>query len=550
MTGPVRAVLRRVPAPVRRSARRVAALPRAGRSVRAACGLAAGTPLLVFAGRPGQPDLATAIAALRTLRGFHLAVLADDPEGLVRRAAVADGVAGRVHVLPARRTGTPGFLDSADIGVVGFDPRGMDRPLLPDVAARLKAAGVPVVGTGARPVREYVVERGGVVFAPGDPASLAAAVRRVYKARTAPAKPVEPAVRPGTPRWTPLGPTPIRLGLGTANYAGQLGGFAGAICRARPDVSAEVRMAVLATSYPYPADVHVRSGAERWLGVQLAEAERVLGAYTHVIVDAFRPILGRMNGEDISADLPALAQAQIKVALLAHGSEIRDPDRHLERHPESGFLDADDELRDRLRTVTARNRRIAEDSGLPFFVTTPDLLADVPWATWAPLVVDVDGWACDRPVLESPRPIVLHAPSSRWTKGTDRILPVLEDLHDRNVIDFRLVEGLPWAEMRELVWSADVVIDQLVMGGGVCTFGCEAMAAGKVVVAYLDDDARVRMGEEPPLVNATPNTLHTAIERILDDRSAAAKLASRATDYARDTHDGRRTVAAFADFLR
>ncbi|MEK8143212.1 hypothetical protein NKH18_16655 [Streptomyces sp. M10(2022)] len=32
-----------------------------------------------------------------------------------------------------------------------------------------------------------------------------------------------------------------------------------------------------------------------------------------------------------------------------------------------------------------RNRRIAEESGLPVFVTTPDLLVDLPTAIWTPL---------------------------------------------------------------------------------------------------------------------------------------------------------------------
>ncbi|MEV0720794.1 glycosyl transferase family 1, partial [Asanoa sp. NPDC050611] len=370
-------------------------------------------------------------------------------------------------------------------------------------------------------------------------------------------EPAEPAVvppaRPGPdePRreWNPLGGGPIRLGLGTANYAGQLSAFAQAICVARPDVSAEVVMAKPPASFRYPADVYLHFPAEHRLDVQLEQIRRVLSGYTHLIVDAFRPVLGRLNGDDISGDLPALKRAGIKVALLAHGSEIRHPARHQERHAESGFRQAPADLVERLVAVTEKNHRTARDSGLPVFVTTPDLLADVPWATWAPLVLDVDAWACDRPVLDRSRPIVLHAPSTRWTKGTDRIVTELQDLHDRNVIEFRLVEGLPWSEMRERVHEADILVDQLVMGA-YCAFACEGMAAGKVVVSYLGDEAMAAAGIRPPIVSATPSSLVKAIESVLDDRTAAAGRAAEGVRYVREHHDGRRTALAFDNFLR
>jgi glycosyltransferase involved in cell wall biosynthesis len=341
----------------------------------------------------------------------------------------------------------------------------------------------------------------------------------------------------------------VRLGLGTANYAGQLSALAAAISAARRDVGVELVMAKPPGTYRYPADRYLHFPAEHQLDVQLEQARRVLGAYTHLIVDAFRPVLGRLNGDDIGADLPALRRARIKVALLAHGSEIRHPGAHLERHPESAFRDTPDDLRERLTTVAERNRRIAEESGLPLYVTTPDLLDDVPFATWAPLVVDVDGWLCDRPVLERARPVVLHAPSNRWTKGTDRLLPGLQELHDRRIIELRLVEGLPYSEMRRLVQDADIVVDQLVMGT-YGTFSCEGMAAGRAVVAYLSEGVHRAVGIQPPIVNATPTTLVKAIESLLDDRAAATALAAEGPGYVRQHHDGRRTAEVFDAFLR
>jgi len=195
-----------------------------------------------------------------------------------------------------------------------------------------------------------------------------------------------------------------------------------------------------------------------------------------------------------------------------------------------------------------RNLRIAAECGLPLYVTTPDLLDDLPSAHWAPLVVDVDAWTSDLPVMERPRPQVLHAPSQRWVKGTDRILPTLQRLHDRGAIELVLAERVPWATLREMVRSCDVVVDQFSVGS-YGAFAVEAMAAGRPVVGYLDDRVHTAVGVTPPIVNATPATLGEVLESLVDDPGRAAKTGAESAAYARETHDGRLTAAAFADFL-
>ncbi|MEU1967087.1 glycosyl transferase family 1 [Micromonospora sediminicola] len=550
----VSAVRRRIPRRWRIALRRAAAGARPFQtpSVRELCELPAGTPLLVHAGGvTGDRALAGVVRALARLPEFHLALVRDEAEraatqDLIRRAGKARR---RIHEVPRPRTVTAAFLASADVGVFGFEP---DAGLA--LLDTYLAAGLRVVAADSRVVREHLApHRAGDFFAPGSLPSFTRAVERARQRGDEPPAPEEPPVAPieaGTPGpWRALGAGPVRLGLGTANYAGQLSALAVALTAARADVGVELVMAKPPATYRYPADRYLNYPGEHRLDVQVEQARRVLGWYTHLIVDAFRPVLGRGNGDDISADLPALRRARIKVALLAHGSEIRHPGAHLERHAESAFRDADEDLRERLTTVAERNRRTAEESGLPFFVTTPDLLDDVPFATWAPLIVDVDDWACDRPVLERTRPVVLHAPSKRWTKGTDRLLPRLQELDERRIIELRLVEGLPHHEMRRLVQDCDIVVDQLVMGS-YGTFSCEGMAAGKVVVAYVSEGPHRAAGVEPPIANATPSTLVKTIESLLDDRTAAVALAAEGARYVRDHHDGRRTAEAFDAFLR
>ncbi|MDG9683234.1 glycosyltransferase [Streptomyces sp. DH18] len=578
----------------------------AGRvSVRQACGLDDGVPLLVYSGWiSSERGLGTAVEGLAQLPGYHLAIVAGkrSPE-LVRLLALAEetGVRDRIHVVPyVAQHEVADYLSTADLGLI-CSQRTINYELsLPTKTAEYLHAGLPIIASDVKTLSAFVREHGvGEVFVSGEAGSFVEAVTRGFahvadmKAQitesiltelswehqceglmalyseisglTPPAAAagfswgaVERAITDANdeeePReelergWTPLGKTPVKLGLGPANYAGQLAAFAQAVTRERSDVSAEVVKHRTAQTHEYPADVYVEGKALKNLDVQLEQVQRMVPRYTHLIADAFRPVFGGLNGDSIEGDLPALRNGGVKVALLAHGSEVRDPARHRQRNPYSLFLDAPEGYEEKLAAIAERNRRIARESGLPVFVTTPDLLLDLPMATWAPLVVDVDAWACDRPVMKRERPVVLHAPSARWTKGTDRVLPVLQDLHDRGLIDFRLAEQVSWNTVREMVMEADIVIDQFAIGT-YGTFACEGMAAGKPVVAYLDKESIAACGVTPPIVNATPETLGSVMEALLADREGTARLGAESAAFAREYHDGTATARALDGFL-
>ncbi|MGR6318385.1 glycosyltransferase [Micromonospora soli] len=573
-------------------------------SVRARVGLAEDVPLMVYGGWIGpERGLDTVIAALPKLPEHHLALVTGRMTPLLEELlakAEALGARDRVHLLPyVAPYEVADYLSSADLGLIPFQRTPNCELSLPTKVSEYLHAGLPLVTSDVQVVSAYVKQHDiGEVFPSGDVAGFVAAVERATARRSelaghiseeilddlswerqsgtllklyrdisglAPAAPrpdiawtvqERPAgLLPGRaaerrelPTWRALTDTKVRLGLGPANYAGQAAAFAKAISRDNPDVSIEVVMNKLPTSFDYPADVYLESLRQPELDFQLEQVNRVLSQYTHVLVDAFMPLLGHLNGDNIEGDLPALHKAGIKVALLAHGSEVRHPGRHQERHQFSLFADAPKGVAAKLQKKAERNRRVAEESGLPAFVTTPDLLEDLPWATWTPLVVDVESWACDRPVMERARPLVLHAPSKRWTKGTDRILPAMQALHDKGVIELRLAEGVAWAEMRELVRECDLVLDQFTTGS-FGTFAVEAMAAGKPVVAYLSEQVTKTVGGDLPIVNASPANLTEVVESLLDDRDATAKIGLASAEYARAYHDGTWTARQLASFL-
>jgi glycosyltransferase involved in cell wall biosynthesis len=574
-------------------------------SVRRAAGVGDDVRLLVYSGyvHPAR-GLDTAIHTLTLLPDVRLAVVANRANEQVtdlENLAVQLGVEDRLHIVPyVPQHAVADYLSSADLAVICFRKTPNNELSLPTKLAEYLHAGLPVACSDVKTLSDYVRAHDlGTVFTADDPQSMAVAVRDALGRRDAlranitedllqelswetqsatllklysdlsgriPPPPSEPiswqteerpisAAHIGRRRgaeghpWRELGKTPIRLGLGPANYAGQLAGIAAAVTAARPDVSAEVVMHISELSFGYPADVHIKNPDLRRLDVQLEQVRRILPRYTHLLNDAFRPVFGRLNGTHVSGDLPALEQAGIKVALLAHGSDVRDPDAHMARNPYSHFRDApDDGTLDQLRSISRRNRAFAAEHGLPCYVTTPDLLDDLPQATWVPLVVDVDAWACNRTVFERDRPLVLHAPSKRWTKGTGHFVEQLEELDRRGVIEFRLAEKLPWQEMRDLIQSCDLVVDQFGVGA-YGTVACEAMAAGKPVMAYLAEGVSKVIGEVPPIVNVAPGEVVAAIDRLLDDREEAARLGHASLEFARRFHDGRRAAQAVDSFL-
>lgn len=569
-------------------------------SVRVAAGVPQGVPLLVYSGyiHP-ERGIGTAVAALPDLPGVHLAIVSGRVNAELRatlRLADELQVRERVHVVPyVAQHEVADYLRSADVGVIS-SVRTINYELsLPTKLAEYLHAGLPVVVSDVQQLSAFVRTHGvGTVFESGDTGSFRDAALTVLQQRdalagaitppileelswehqvtdllrlytelsgTVPPPPAEPAdwnvlERPRSARgprrgsqtpWRHLGATPIKLGLGPANFAGQLSAIAQAVTTARPDVSAEVFVRNAGSPFHYPADVQIPARRLERLDGQVEQLNRILPRYTHLIADAFRPVFGTLNGTDIGGDLPALASRNIKVALLSHGSDVRDPDRHMESTPFSLFFDAPPEVVAERRAKALRSRRIVQESDLPVFVTTPDLLDDMPGATWLPLVVDVEAWATDNPVMERSRPVVLHAPSKRWTKGTDRFMGQLEAMDRRGLIEFQLIENLPWAEMRERVQNADLVLDQFAIGS-YGALACEAMAAGRPVLAWLSDAALSTVGDAP-IVNTPPDGVAAAVEGLLDQPERVVQLGIESRDYARRVHDGREAVQRLSGFL-
>jgi hypothetical protein len=335
-----------------------------------------------------------------------------------------------------------------------------------------------------------------------------------------------------------------RVLIAPVNYSGQGTAWARALERAETDVSARNMAIDVPGGFSFDADLVVPVGTYHndrdWQNRQFAAAVRA----THVLIEAEEPPFGRLMRRSVAAQARALLDHGVNVAFLAHGTDARLPSRHMATNPMSYYADPS-VYAPRAETLAARNIALVEDSGRPSFVSTPDLLLDLPGAAWCPVVVDPDRWAAERAPRDAGTPLrVAHAPSVAAAKGTALIMPTLELLESEGVIQLELIRGVASSEMPSAFAAADVVLDQF-RAGSYGVAACEAMAAGCVVVGSLSEqvrcEVRARTGMDVPILEATPATLEDVLRELAADTDLEARRASM-LEFVNAVHDGRRSA--------
>lgn len=183
------------------------------------------------------------------------------------------------------------------------------------------------------------------------------------------------------------------------------------------------------------------------------------------------------------------------------------------------------------------------------YALNPDLLHVLPErAEFLPYAsVDVRDWEPVKKDVPSV-PVVLHAPTSRQSKGTDFLIAAVERLRSENIpLKFTLVEGVSNTEARKVYEGADLLVDQLLIGwyGGLAV---ELMALGKPVICFIrEGDLKFvprQMRDDLPLINANPDTVYRVLKdwlTIYRDRLPMQGAKSRA--YVEKWHDPTKIAA-------
>ncbi|MGX1193730.1 glycosyltransferase family 1 protein [Metabacillus sp. SLBN-84] len=133
-------------------------------------------------------------------------------------------------------------------------------------------------------------------------------------------------------------------------------------------------------------------------------------------------------------------------------------------------------------------------------------------------------------------PLIVHAPTSPFIKGTAFILKAVEKLKDKYTFQFQLVQGMSHQEAKKIYERADVIIDQLHIGS-YGLFSVESMALGKPVVCYISDEMQQHYPKDLPVISANPDTIEAVIASLLQNIDSFPETGRKSRLYAEKYHD-------------
>jgi hypothetical protein len=347
-----------------------------------------------------------------------------------------------------------------------------------------------------------------------------------------------------------------------------VGGMAPALAEAERAHGLDARVLVLyQNQYRYPADIDVhleRHGAPGRLARHVATFVRYRSGFDAYHFNYGSSLVHFLRRGVTLLDLPFYDSKARKV-ITFNGCDARQKFPTMARNTAAGNCVAACFAEDCYGGMCNsgaldRNRRRAiekaERHADRLFAVNPDLLYFLPpgKTTFLPYAVVKPATTPKERFFEGDIVHIVHAPTQRAAKGTRAILAALDELcaEQGSRVRVTLVENRSQAEAQAIIRSADLVIDQILIGwyGAVAV---EAMYAGVPVACYVNDDhlqfVPAAMARELPFLRVTPDNLLAQLRRFLCHREMATELAARGRAFAESWHDplrlARMTEAAY-----
>ena len=203
------------------------------------------------------------------------------------------------------------------------------------------------------------------------------------------------------------------------------------------------------------------------------------------------------------------------------GSDARLSSHYTNLHPSDVLADLNpDYLSPISDQYKARRIARAEKHAQAIFCLNPDILRNFSDKAKFQPYYNVDiSQITPHDILVKDTIHIVHAPSKRDIKGTKYILDAVRELGQQDPrIRFTLVENISNQEAQKIYDTADIFIDQLIVGwyGGVAV---ELMARGVPVICFLEDFNDVQEVQEicaqAPIIRTNITTLKTDIHKAL-----------------------------------
>ncbi len=135
------------------------------------------------------------------------------------------------------------------------------------------------------------------------------------------------------------------------------------------------------------------------------------------------------------------------------------------------------------------------------------------------------------------RPLIIHSPSAKIAKGSNFIIPVMEELKKEYDFEFLILHDMIREEVLSIMQKADIFIDQIILGSyGMAAM--EAMAFGKPVMCYIMPQVfEGGLSEECPIVNTNPDNLKEQLIKLITNPQLRHDIGIKSRAFVEKFHD-------------
>ncbi|AGC50661.1 hypothetical protein K9U34_06705 [Lawsonia intracellularis] len=221
--------------------------------------------------------------------------------------------------------------------------------------------------------------------------------------------------------------------------------------------------------------------------------------------------------------------------MLQHGLDILPP----------GFNDGEQQLKE----ITLRLIMAEKYADALFNTPSQAGLALRPYYNYLQYPLNAKKYESNNP--QNKIPVILHAPSDRFKKGSDMIEAIFLQLQ-KDGLQFtpRVVQGVPHNKAIEIYKEVDILAGQL----GTVTGGKqerELMACRKVVVSGLkpEDYPQLLSPDCPNVRSHSLRDMYMALKMLIPNVSLREKIASCGPSYVRTYHDPSTACAKYLDAI-
>jgi glycosyltransferase involved in cell wall biosynthesis len=225
------------------------------------------------------------------------------------------------------------------------------------------------------------------------------------------------------------------------------------------------------------------------------------------------------------------------------GSDIRNPDYLKTINPyyrdafENGYEYANAESK---RQSMKNQGLFAKYGAIPLLCPEMSLFADRSLFSNIQLLyqrVNINDFSPSYPSLNNNKPLIIHSPTAKVAKGSNIIIPIIEELKKQFDFDFMLLHDISREKVLEIMQKADIFLDQII-GGSYGMAAMEAMSFGKPVMCYIMPQVfEAGLSAECPIVNTNPDNLKEQLIKLITNSQLRNEIGIKSREFAEKFHD-------------